>query len=67
MTNRGFKQKGIASLTLLVTWEIWNKRDARVFRNKSVAHMVVLEKIRKEARLWVIAGAKRLRDLMPGG
>jgi hypothetical protein len=27
---------------------------------------VILDKIKKEARLWVLAGAKRLGDLMPG-
>jgi hypothetical protein len=64
MTNGGSNREGIASLTLLVTWEIWNERNARVFRNKF--GMVVLEKIGNEARLWVIAGMKRLGGLMPG-
>lgn len=58
-------RKGIASLTLLTTWEIWNERNARVFRNKHTPPLVLLDKIKTEARLWVLAGAKRLGDLMP--
>jgi hypothetical protein len=59
-------RKGFASLTLLVTWEVWNERNARVFRNKSAPSGFVIDKIRNEARLWVLAGAKRLGNIMPG-
>jgi hypothetical protein len=59
-------RKGIASLTLLVTWEVWSERNARIFRNKSATSFVVIEKIRKEAALWVLASAKRLGKIMPG-
>jgi hypothetical protein len=62
MTNR----KAVASHTLLVTWEIRNERNARVFRNKHTPFFVLLDKIKKEARLWVLAGAKRLGEIMPG-
>jgi hypothetical protein len=60
-TNR----KAMASITLLVTWEIWNERNDRVFHNKSAPLHVMLDRIKREARLWVIAGAKRLGDIMP--
>jgi hypothetical protein len=59
-------RKGIASLTLLISWEIWCERNARVFRNKNAPSIVVLDKVKCEARLWVLAGAKRLCTLMPG-
>jgi hypothetical protein len=59
-------RKGIASLTLLIYWEIWCERNARVFRSKLAPSSVVLDKVKCEARLWVLAGAKRLGDLMPG-
>jgi hypothetical protein len=59
-------RKTISSLTLLVTWEIWNERSARVFRNKHAPSQVILEKIKSEARLWVRAGAKHLGNIMPG-
>jgi hypothetical protein len=52
--------KAILSLALLVTWELWNERNARVFNNKYTNHDVILDKIKREARMWVIAGAKRL-------
>jgi hypothetical protein len=44
-------RKAVASLTLLVTWEIWNERNARLFRNKHIPSFVLLDKIKKEARL----------------
>jgi hypothetical protein len=57
--------KAMASLTLLTSWEIWNKRNARVFQNKHAPSFVVFERIIREARLWVNAGAKRLGEMMP--
>jgi hypothetical protein len=59
-------RKGLASLVLLTVWEIWKERNARVFRHKASPSFVIVDKIKCEARLWVIAGAKRLGDLMPG-
>jgi hypothetical protein len=50
-------RKAMASLGLLVIWEIWNARNMRVFRNKHAPPLVILDKIKKETRLWVIAGA----------
>jgi hypothetical protein len=50
---------------LLIISELWNKRNVRVFKNKFAPPSIVLDKIRKEARLWVIAGAKHLGLLVP--
>ena len=58
-------RKAMASITLLTSWVIWNKRNARVFRNMHAPPTVLLEKIKTEARLWVLAGVKRLGDLLP--
>lgn len=55
----------MASLTILVTRTIWNERNARVFRRKSAPPTILLNLI-KEARLWVIAGAKKLGALILG-
>jgi hypothetical protein len=55
---------GLASLPLLVSWEIWNERSTRVFRNKQVPPLVIIDKIKNKARLWVIAGVNRLGDLL---
>jgi hypothetical protein len=59
-------RKELATLTLLTVWEIWQERNARVFRNKLSPTFVLLDKIKNEARLWVLAGAKGLGNLMPG-
>jgi hypothetical protein len=56
--------KAFASLMLLLTWELWSGRNAGIFRNKHAPHFVVLDQIKKEARFWVTAGAKRLGELM---
>jgi hypothetical protein len=58
-------RKGLDSLVLLTVWEIWKERNARVFHRKTSQFFVILDKIKCEARLWVLAGAKRLGDLMP--
>jgi hypothetical protein len=42
------------------------ERNARVFRKKLLPMYVILDKIKCEARLWVLAGAKRLDILMLG-
>jgi hypothetical protein len=59
-------RKALASLTLLTVWKIWSKRNARVFRNKQSPSFVILDKIKVEARLWAIAGAKKLGSILLG-
>lgn len=49
-----------ASLTMLVSWTIWNERNARVFRFKSAPPTILLNTITTEANLWVTARAKKL-------
>jgi hypothetical protein len=68
MMGRGSSatRKCIASLTLLISWEIWCERNARVFHRKHAPSIVVLDKVKCEVRLWVLAGAKHLGNLMPG-
>jgi hypothetical protein len=58
-------RKGFASLTLLTVWEIWQERNARIFCHQASLTFVILDKIKCEARLWVLAGAKCLGNLMP--
>jgi hypothetical protein len=50
---------------MLIIWEIWNERNDRVFKNKRATSQVIFDRITKEAKLWVVAGAKNLSQLMP--
>lgn len=59
-------RKDMASLTILISWSIWNERNARVFRNKCVPLSTLLDNINKEASLWVAAGAKKLGAIVSG-
>lgn len=58
-------RKAMASLAMLVSWTIWNERNARVFRHKSTTPMVIFLNIKKETALWVAAGARKLGEIMP--
>jgi hypothetical protein len=57
-------RKAMSSLTLLVSWEVWCECHAGVFRNKIALSQIVFDRTKLEARLWVLAGAKRLGELM---
>ncbi|WVZ79506.1 hypothetical protein U9M48_027078, partial [Paspalum notatum var. saurae] len=55
-------QKGLRTLMILC-WEIWKERNNRVFGRAEAPFAGVLGKIKDEARLWSLAGAKGLRTL----
>ena len=38
-------RKAMSSLTLLITWEIWNERNARIFNKKFASPGVILDRI----------------------
>jgi hypothetical protein len=57
-------RKGLVSLMLLTIWEIWQERHARVFCQKLSSTFVILDKIKCEATQWVLAGTKRLGNLI---
>jgi hypothetical protein len=44
-------RKALASLTMLVSWEIWKKRNARVFRNKASTVTMLVTKMKEEVAL----------------
>jgi hypothetical protein len=58
--------KALASLALFTVWELWLERNSRVFHNKQSPSFIVVNKIKEEARLWVIEGANKLGSIMPG-
>ena len=60
VSGGGDHRKATASLMMLVSWEIWKERNARIFCNTDVATSIVVSKIKEEAHLWALAGAKHL-------
>ncbi|KAM3189373.1 hypothetical protein ACQJBY_067971 [Aegilops geniculata] len=57
--------KALASLMMLISWEIWTERNARVFRNTAIPSTVLSSKIKAEVSLWAMAGAKHMSIVMP--
>jgi hypothetical protein len=43
-----------------------NEHNAQVFHNKQSPIFVIVDKIKSEDRLLVLAGAKKLDSIMPG-
>jgi hypothetical protein len=60
-------RKALASITMLVSWTIWKKRNTRVFKNKAAPTSVLLKTIKNDARLWIAAGAKHLSVVLLEG
>ncbi|WVZ53572.1 hypothetical protein U9M48_004492 [Paspalum notatum var. saurae] len=55
-------KRGLRSLMILVAWTIWCKRNSRIFNRKVATVSQVLAKIKDEARLWTLGGAKHLAN-----
>ncbi|KAI4974652.1 hypothetical protein ZWY2020_048259 [Hordeum vulgare] len=64
-TKRAPSRRLLVSLIMLISWEIWNECNARVFRNTSVPVGVVVAKIKEECSLWILVGAEHLCNIMP--
>ena len=47
-------------MLLLAAWEIWNERNAGVFRNVASMPISIIDIIKRNAALWGAAGAKHL-------
>ncbi|KQJ94352.1 hypothetical protein BRADI_3g10071v3 [Brachypodium distachyon] len=62
----GTRRKAIASIAMLVIWELWNERNARVFRNISTMSLIIFYKIKNETRNWTLTGAKHMSSIMQG-
>jgi len=58
-------RKGLRSLIILVCWKIWKERNARVFECMESTNFVVLQKIKDDVGLWILAGAKHLSISVP--
>ncbi|OEL17550.1 hypothetical protein BAE44_0021431, partial [Dichanthelium oligosanthes] len=56
--------RAVRSLILLVAWELWNQRNARIFRRKFTSSEDLV-KIKEEATTWCAARAKWLSEIIP--
>ena len=56
--------KGLRSLIMLVVWEIWLERNARIFKHKETPCPLVISRIKDQANSWKAAGAKHLAALL---
>jgi hypothetical protein len=52
--------EGTSTLFMLTCWMIWKECNARHFDNKAAFVLEVLGKIKAEADLWIVAGARKL-------
>lgn len=60
----GVPKKGLHSLLLLVSWQLWLERNARTFQRKERPAHVLMLQIKEEARAWEMASAKHLAGLL---
>jgi hypothetical protein len=55
----------MALLAMLISWEIWKKRNAGIFRNTYTTSSFIVIKIKEEIALCSLAGAKAVGNVMP--
>jgi hypothetical protein len=60
----GEYRQGANSIFVLVAWELWKERNARLFRGSATQPPQLLASIKHHAELWVQAGAKALGRLL---
>ena len=57
-------RKGMHTAIILISWEIWKERNARVFNNKFTMPSILFQRIKTEGRIWILAGAKNLAEII---
>ncbi|KAG2648494.1 hypothetical protein PVAP13_1NG025700 [Panicum virgatum] len=58
------RRRGLNSLIILVTWEIWKHRNACVFEGARPSVQLLLQTVSSECALWCMAGASKLKELL---
>jgi hypothetical protein len=56
--KQGQFKKTMGSTAMLISWELWNERNARIFWNNVYTSSMIIIKIKEELALWSLAGAK---------
>nr|TKW34147.1 hypothetical protein SEVIR_2G285100v2 [Setaria viridis] len=62
--NNMAHKKGLRSLIILVLWEIWTERNARIFEHNDQTVQRVSNRIKEQAAMWIAAGAKHLESFI---
>jgi len=57
-------RKGLNCLIILVAWEIWKHRNARVFEGVLPNVKSLLHAVANEGILWCTAGASALKEML---
>jgi hypothetical protein len=63
--KRRHGRKALASLAMLISWEIWKELNERVFRNNASPVTMLVSRIKDEVTMSSRAGAKALNNVMP--
>jgi hypothetical protein len=59
-TTTGVPRRGVRLLIILTIWEIWKERNTRIFDRRETPAPAIISKIKDEATMWSLAGAKHL-------
>ncbi|KAL6595666.1 hypothetical protein ACP70R_048006 [Stipagrostis hirtigluma subsp. patula] len=65
-STTGAPKKGLRSAIILVSWEVWNERNARTFNRTERPAQSLIHRIKEEAAIWIWAGAKHLAQAIRG-
>ena len=60
----GVSRKGVKSIIILICWEIWKERNARIFDRLEAPSFMIIAKIKDEISTWSLGGAKQLASLV---
>jgi hypothetical protein len=52
-------------IAMLISWELWNERNARIFQNNVSTSSMIVIKIKEELALWSLTGVKAVSIVMP--
>jgi hypothetical protein len=64
--KRAKERKVVASLTMLISWEVWKERNARVFLDTSSNANMIITRIMDEANARCLTGTKFLSNVILG-
>jgi hypothetical protein len=51
---------------MLVSWEIWNEKNVRIFKKFNTLPGIVIAKIKMDVKTWVLADVKHTGLMLPG-